>query len=77
MRSTKAPPAARIAAANSLLDRGWGKVPQSLAGDAQNPLRLQLTEIVRTIVDPASSEPGHEDHDDPQHQDSKNVPPAP
>ena len=25
MNSTEAPPAARVAAANSLLDRGWGK----------------------------------------------------
>ena len=27
---TKAPPAARVAAANALLDRGWGKARQAL-----------------------------------------------
>ena len=31
MKQTKAPPAARIAAANALLDRGWGKAPQTVA----------------------------------------------
>jgi hypothetical protein len=30
MRDTKAPPATRVAAANSLLDRGWGRAPASL-----------------------------------------------
>jgi hypothetical protein len=31
MRDTKAPPATRVAAANSLLDRGWGRAPASLS----------------------------------------------
>ena len=52
MRSPKAPPAARVAAANSLLDRGWGKATQAIAGDEKNPLRLEIAQIVRTIVDP-------------------------
>lgn len=30
MNQKKAPPAARVAAANSILDRGWGKAPQAL-----------------------------------------------
>jgi hypothetical protein len=30
MRDNKAPPAARVAAANSLLDRGWGRAPTFL-----------------------------------------------
>lgn len=29
MNQDEAPPAARVAAANSLLDRGWGKAPQT------------------------------------------------
>jgi hypothetical protein len=31
MRDAKAPPATRVAAANSLLDRGWGRAPASLS----------------------------------------------
>jgi hypothetical protein len=33
MHSAEAPPAARVAAANSLLDRGWGKPTQIVQGD--------------------------------------------
>jgi len=31
MRDDKAPPATRVAAANSLLDRGWGRAPASVS----------------------------------------------
>jgi hypothetical protein len=34
MRNTKAPPAARVSAANAILDRGHGKPPQTI--DANN-----------------------------------------
>jgi hypothetical protein len=40
MGQAKAPAAARVAAANSLLDRGWGKSPQILAGDDEAPIKL-------------------------------------
>ena len=30
MRSTSATPAARVSAANAILDRGWGKAPQAI-----------------------------------------------
>jgi hypothetical protein len=33
MHSDEAPPAARVAAANALLDRGWGKPTQIVQGD--------------------------------------------
>jgi hypothetical protein len=33
MNKQDAPESARIAAANSLLDRGWGKATQPIAGD--------------------------------------------
>lgn len=33
MHSAEAPPAARVAAANALLDRGWGKPTQVIQGD--------------------------------------------
>ena len=52
MRHPKVPPIVRVAAANSLLDRGWGKPTLPLAGDLDNPLRVRISEIVRTIVDP-------------------------
>src|SRR5947207_10324167 len=52
MRHPKVPPIVRVAAANSLLDRGWGKPTLPLAGDRDNPLRVRISEIVRTIVDP-------------------------
>jgi hypothetical protein len=32
MGQTDAPPAARVAAANSILDRGWGKPVQAITG---------------------------------------------
>ncbi len=45
--SKKAPPAARVAAANSLLDRGWGRPAQTISGDPENPHKL-----VVEIIDP-------------------------
>lgn len=51
MDQPEAPPAARVQAANSLLDRGWGKPTQTIAGDGENPLKL-IAEIRRSIVDP-------------------------
>jgi membrane-bound lytic murein transglycosylase B len=33
MNQDEAPPAARVAAANSLLDRGWGKAEQRIEGE--------------------------------------------
>lgn len=46
MNQEKAQPAARVQAANSLLDRGWGKAAQPLTGeDGEGPV-----EIIRRIV---------------------------
>ncbi len=42
---TKAPPAARVAAYNSLLDRGWGRPSQTISGDSENPHKL-IVEII-------------------------------
>lgn len=44
MNQTKAPPAARVAAANSLLDRGWGKATQPISGDDDAP-PIKFTKI--------------------------------
>ena len=50
MRQEKAPAAARVTAATELLNRGWGRPAQVIAGDPDNPVLLQA--IQRTIVDP-------------------------
>ncbi len=47
MSETKAPPAARVSAANSILERGWGKAVQALAGaDGEGPILISRIEIV-------------------------------
>jgi hypothetical protein len=49
MREKKAPPAARVAAANSLLDRGWGKAVQPV--DATINSERSLNEISSSELD--------------------------
>lgn len=52
MNKDSAPEAARVAAANSLLDRGWGKATQPISGSEDDePIKL-LHRIERVIVDP-------------------------
>lgn len=65
MNQDEAPPAARVSAASAILDRGWGKPTQPIAGDDESP-PIQIESIVRKIVDPKSDDP-----------DSSGVPPAP
>lgn len=48
-------PAAQLGAARELLDRGYGKASQPIAGDEDAPLRV-INEIRRTLV-----RPGHKD----------------
>ena len=48
MRNTKAPPAARVSAANAILDRGHGKPPQTI--DANN------TNVIYAVSDQPVSE---------------------
>ena len=47
MQQPKAPPAARVMAANALLDRGWGKAAQTVAVDGE--IR-QLVEVKLSVV---------------------------
>ena len=42
MRSTKAPAPARIAAANAILDRGWGKAAQAVEGHDGSALNSSI-----------------------------------
>lgn len=51
MRQSKAPAAARVAAAQALLDRGWGKASQPLTGADEGPIQ-QHAVIEQVIVDP-------------------------
>jgi hypothetical protein len=54
MRNKDATPAARVAAANAILDRGWGKAIQAIeSGD--RPLEL-IHRIERVIVHPENSD---------------------
>src|SRR5215468_9476585 len=54
MRQPKAPPAARVMAANALLDRGWGKAAQLVAVDGEV---RQLVEVKLNVVAPNSLGP--------------------
>ena len=51
MRNTKAPAPARIAAANAILDRGWGKATQAIENGDGSALEL-IHRIERVIIDP-------------------------
>jgi hypothetical protein len=51
MRNTKAAAPARIAAANAILDRGWGKATQAVENGDQGALEL-IHRIERIIVSP-------------------------
>ena len=51
MRSKDATHAARVSAANAILDRGWGKAPQALGNGDDGALEL-VHRIERVIVQP-------------------------
>jgi hypothetical protein len=51
MRSKDATAAARVSAANAILDRGWGKATQPVGNDDDGALQL-IHRIERIIVDP-------------------------
>ncbi len=50
MNQPDAAPAARIAAASYLVDRGWGKAPAVIEGE--QTLRLVIERVERMILDP-------------------------
>jgi hypothetical protein len=52
MRNEKSPPAARVAAANGLLDRGYGKPPQALEHSSSGVVLQVLTGILRAPDEP-------------------------
>jgi hypothetical protein len=55
MRSNDATAAARVSAANAILDRGWGKATQPLENGADGALEL-IHRIERVIVYPENSD---------------------
>jgi hypothetical protein len=54
MRSDDATPAARVSAANAILDRGWGRAAQPIENGEDGVLEL-IHRIERIIVYPGSS----------------------
>jgi hypothetical protein len=55
MRAKDATAAARVTAANSILDRGWGKAPQAMQNGDDGALEL-IHRIERVIVYPENSD---------------------
>jgi len=51
MANEAEPAAARVSAANAILDRGYGKPPQAITGPGPNGEHV-ITQITRQIVDP-------------------------
>ena len=49
MTNTKAAPAARVSAANALLDRGYGKPPQHITGEGGPVYVARLPEPCKTV----------------------------
>jgi hypothetical protein len=63
MSSNDATPAARVSAANAILDRGWGKAAQALENGEDGALEL-IHRIERIIVHPERFDPeGSPDRD--------------
>jgi Family of unknown function (DUF5681) len=48
MNDSKSPPAARVSAANALLDRGYGKPPQHLTGESGTSYVVRLPEVAKS-----------------------------
>jgi len=47
MNQPKAPAAARVSAAQALLDRGWGKAAQPLTGEGgEGPIAVELKQFI-------------------------------
>jgi hypothetical protein len=55
MRSKDATAAAKVTAANAILDRGWGKAVQAIENGGEGPLEL-IHKIERIIVHPEDSD---------------------
>ncbi len=62
MTKEDAPESARVAAANAILDRGWGKPAQAIiGGDGDAPAISMIHRIERVIVDAQLADSNSED----------------
>jgi hypothetical protein len=50
--STTAPAAARVSAANAMLDRGWDRAPQVHSGEDGGDIRIVIRQIVSEEEEP-------------------------
>jgi hypothetical protein len=64
-RQPKAPPGARVAAAQTLLDRGWGKADQAHTGPDGGDIKVTIRQIIETV---GQSAPPADDGDQGQSQ---------
>ncbi len=66
MKQKSAPPAARVNAANSLLDRGWGKPQQIIEATVDSYDRMSNEELIAYITSaaPVVEEEVYDDEDD-------------
>ena len=55
MNRGDAPDAARVSAAQALLDRGWGKPAQAIKNEDDETFKVELQPLVRQVVDPKDS----------------------
>ncbi|MCP3367837.1 hypothetical protein [Bradyrhizobium cajani] len=62
MRSDDATPAARVSAANAILDRGWGKAAQPTENGEEGAPEL-VQRIERVIVHPDNASDGDAGHE--------------
>jgi hypothetical protein len=61
IRSPKAPPSARVAAAGMLLDRGWGRAPQEHTGPGGGDIRVTIRQLIDTAAKKPEEPDGSED----------------
>lgn len=71
MRKSKFP-GLQLAAIEQLLNRGWGKPVNPIAGggEGEAPIQIDLQEIRRTIVDPPKYD---DDDDEPEEKPAKSI----
>ena len=66
MNQDDGPATARVSAAQALLDRGWGKAAQLLAGEEAG---LAVARIERVIIEPTTNSSGEDEGAQPDLED--------
>jgi hypothetical protein len=57
-RSAKCPPGARVQAAQTLLDRGWGKAEQAHVGPDGGDIKVTIRQIIETVGQSGADQDG-------------------